>query len=431
MNRPLVYDITHLRNRAKIATPTGIDRVDLAYARHFAARKPGVDAVCEYAIPRPRLSAAGVLERESRVLEARWMGSISEEGEANFRNTRAWILGELEPATRPRCASARESGVKRWSPIARDRWFHYAARRFYANELPNGSLYLNIAQHAAECTPYFQWIHQRRDVVGVFFIHDLLPLDFPEFWWEGHRDLFAKRIGTILDSAKAIITSTEVVRDRILRELHARGRPRVPVFARALPSPLEHLHPESLRDEALSARPYFVMLGTIEPRKNHALALNLWRRFADLGRKAPKLIVVGSRGWENAHVVALLDRCPAIAPNVLEISNLSDEGLGRLLANSRALLMPSFAEGYGFPMVEALGVGAPVVASDIPVFRETTRGKAIFCDPLNGAEWGRVVESLIDETADTSTRARARAREFALESRESYFGAVEAFLDGL
>ncbi len=77
--------------------------------------------------------------------------------------------------------------------------------------------------------------------------------------------------------------------------------------------------------------PYMLVSGTIEPRKNHALLLEVWRR---LGPDAPKLIVAGRRGWANDAVFAMLDARPA---NVLELPGLSSAALARLVQRAAAL----------------------------------------------------------------------------------------------
>ena len=72
------------------------------------------------------------------------------------------------------------------------------------------------------------------------------------------------------------------------------------------------------------------------------------------GNQAPRLLIVGSRGWENENVLDLLDRCTALKDHVVELGAVSDIRLAALLRSTRALLMPSFAEGFGLPVAEAL-----------------------------------------------------------------------------
>src|SRR5581483_8051415 len=128
--------------------------------------------------------------------------------------------------------------------------------------------------------------------------------------------------------------------------------------------------------------PYFVCVGTIEPRKNHLLLLNVWRRLAErLGAAAPRLVLVGQRGWENEQVIDMIERSPAVRGLVEERNDLSDAAMAKLLAGA---LAPSFGEGYGLPLVEALALGVPALASDIPAFREVAGGVAELLDPLDG-----------------------------------------------
>jgi len=83
----------------------------------------------------------------------------------------------------------------------------------------------------------------------------------------------------------------------------------------------------------------------------------------------------------------MLDRCDAIRPHVIEIARLSTPALKRLLDNARGLLMPSFGEGFGLPVAEALAVGTPVVASDIAAFRNFRTAGAALIDPIDAPAW--------------------------------------------
>src|SRR5205823_1812943 len=137
-----------------------------------------------------------------------------------------------------------------------------------------------------------------------------------------------------------------------------------------LPYGIEHVASAAADAPIRAAVPYFVVLSTIEPRKNHELLLRLWQRLAERhGAAAPRLVLVGHRGWENDAVFKLLDSLRGNSPHVVECPDLDDAALAAVLRGARALLSPSFAEGFGLPVVEALALGTPAIASDIAAHR--------------------------------------------------------------
>ncbi|MEM9736206.1 MAG: glycosyltransferase, partial [Pseudomonadota bacterium] len=127
--------------------------------------------------------------------------------------------------------------------------------------------------------------------------------------------------------------------------------------------------------------------GTIEPRKNHALLLDIWARFWEQGRRDIHLHVVGRRGWRNEEVFAALDRAPMRGVTVHEHGDMSDGEVAGLLAGARALLFPSLAEGFGLPLAEALALGTPVIASDLPALREVGGPVPTFLGARDRGRW--------------------------------------------
>ena len=191
-------------------------------------------------------------------------------------------------------------------------------------------------------------------------------------------------------------------------QLRALGRADFPICVAPIPvAPIFASPPAP--DPALRDVPYFVICSTIEPRKNHLLLLQVWRELlvAD-GPGAPKLVLVGGRGWKFEAVAALLDRSPALRGHVVEVSGLTTPSLKRLLDGARALLMPSFAEGYGLPVVEAQIAGVPVIASDIPVFREICGTRATLISPLDGERWLEAIRGLARAAPGAGTTGTSR-----------------------
>ncbi|MBO9582500.1 MAG: glycosyltransferase, partial [Sphingobium sp.] len=150
--------------------------------------------------------------------------------------------------------------------------------------------------------------------------------------------------------AHGVIANSRATADALAGYLAASGEPEPPLSVN--PLGVTRFEPDTPPIDD----PYFLCLGTIEPRKNHLLLLHLWRQFADRadGRPVPRLVLVGRRGWENQNTFNLLDRCPQLRPHVLELGRVSDRALAAWLGGASALLMPSFAEGFGLPVAEAL-----------------------------------------------------------------------------
>ncbi len=260
-------------------------------------------------------------------------------------------------------------------------------------------------------------------------VHDLLPIDYPEYFSASNLNIFRRRLATALRHADVFLVSTEAVKARLEKELRDRGAPPRPIHVQPFPSPLEG---EGLGSSESGRRghPYFVTLGTIESRKNHLLLLHVWRRLVAENPNAPRLVIVGARGWENEQVADILDRGEALKAHVVELSRLPSADLVELLAGARALLAPSFGEGYGLPVVEALGLGTPVVASDIPVFREVSQGRARFLSPIDGLAWLAEIRQLSEDDAYLDAR-RAEARAFSAPTWSGYFAGLMDFLASL
>lgn len=142
-------------------------------------------------------------------------------------------------------------------------------------------------------------------------------------------------------------------------------------------------------------RPYFVTLGTIEPRKNHGFLLDIWEALLreEQGRM-PALLILGRRGWNNAAVFRRLDDPGALRGHVFELPGLSDSQVMGLLAGARGLLFPSHAEGYGLPPLEAASLGVPVVLPPLPVYRETLGAYPVYHETSDLYPWLATIRRL-------------------------------------
>jgi glycosyltransferase involved in cell wall biosynthesis len=360
----IILDLSRLLSRVFHATPTGVDRCEMAYARGLLAAAP---ERLRFAAVHPSGFYGRIPHEQAlRFLDAtqeRWdhkgFGSIWE-----MRRFAAGTLAALRPRLR-----GRDPAI---------------SRRFYVQASPNNLTKPDLVAR----------ILKRERARFVCLVHDLIPLQNPEYAREDGAAQHEVRIRTILGHAAGVVCNSQATLDALSPWMDRLGQHPAAVVAHLGTL----LHGITENGSALARRqtdrPYFVCIGTIEPRKNHLLLLNLWRRMSEERGAAniPKLIIVGRRGWENEQVVDMLERCSALDGCVEEHGRLSDREVAELLLGARALLMPSFAEGYGMPVTEALALGVPVVCSDLPALREAGGSAPEFLDPLDGLGWRRAVD---------------------------------------
>jgi glycosyltransferase involved in cell wall biosynthesis len=429
MSLPVVFDITHLVSRRQVWPRTGIDRVDEAFANGISERTdtPLIGLHC--GVAGPRLVGRKAIRQlvDEVAVDERRAGFADEQIKHIIRE---WLSRDGREASRAREFNPLGATSTKPSPLFRlmSRWQWLFANREPVT-IPPGAIYVNAAPYGTPGPYYFRWLMRRRDVAAAFFVHDLLPIDHPEYFPRSWQPSFRRMNSTVMRRADALLVASEAMRSRAAAELARFGRNDVPIHVSALPPPLAFTSPDV--DQAMRRASYFIASGTIEPRKNHLLLLQLWQRFADASASPPRLILVGGRGWENHEVRTLLDRHPALSGSVLEVGGVSDNVHRWLLSNACAALYPSFAEGYGLPVVEALALGVPTVVSDIPVLRETSQRRAVFCDPLNADQWHDAVSRLAERSSSPWAGAASMAGLFKAPRRSDYFNALLEFLQSV
>ena len=266
---------------------------------------------------------------------------------------------------------------------------------------------------------------RKRGVRPVFMVHDLIPITHPEFCRAGEQDRHVRRMQNILLLAHGIVANSQDTLDA----LEAFSR----TVSHAMPPTIVAPLAPGLSGAKLAERPikqrYFVVLSTIEPRKNHLMLLHLWRRLREeLGSDAPHLVVIGQRGWECENVVDLLERSASLRGFVTELSRCDDVDLATYLHHSQALLFPSFVEGYGMPLIEALAAGVPVIASDLPVFREFASDIPDYADPLDPQRWLSLIKEYTNPISTRRAAQMQRMKAFQLPTWQQHFTRLDTLL---
>jgi glycosyltransferase involved in cell wall biosynthesis len=393
----IIFDTTRLVRRRARQTPTGIDRVDLAYCTYLLENAP--DTIFVFRGPWPLKLPTPSVRR--LVSGAAFGASPETTGRQNilWRDLKAF-LGE------PRALPAVHTGsIKLAVRGGSESRLSLASLRQLPGLLRGMSpirgrldehIYLNTSHGGLDRIGLLKYL-KRRGAKIAMLLHDVIPIDYPEFCRPGEAALHGLRVGNLLSSADIALTVSGYTSQRLEEFERSRTGGSPPVIV----SPLgvtDAFLPKSAPLEWQPARPYFVTVGTIEPRKNHNLLLAVWKDLLNrLGDRTPYLVIVGRRGWENWDLKAILDGDQALGGAVLEVKGLGDEAVADLMRGSAALLQPSFVEGFGLPLIEAQSLGVAVIASDIPAHREVASQGATFLDPANLALWSNEILRALEQ----------------------------------
>ena len=398
----LFLDITRNATRIVRATPTGIDRTEFAYAKEILFNRPDIETTPVLTTPWfSGAISAGLARRVLAQVETSWQAAATQSPAAPPDDLAfARLIPELQsqPDT-SRTQSARIQGRPQ-TQVVRQGFMFPAVELSSAPSRLNAELaalngkpaaYLHTSHTQLEHTRRFRWTAGK--VKPVFFLHDVIPIDYPEYCSPGAAPRHLGRLKTVSDLAELILVNSRYTADRTRHWLQRLGwrEPRIEVVQLGVEDAfLQTSHTPPPKVE----RPYFVYVGTIEPRKNLAFLLAVWRQLAEqCGEATPRLLLVGRRGWENESVVDLLERSAQLAPWVIEVSGLTDQGLITVLRGASGLVSPSYVEGFGLPLIEASALGTPLIVSDIPAHREVAGQGATFVDPNDGPSWIKALQA--------------------------------------
>jgi alpha-1,3-rhamnosyl/mannosyltransferase len=226
------------------------------------------------------------------------------------------------------------------------------------------------------------------DLPTVVTIHDLSLLLYPQWHPADRVRHFEQHFHAGLRRCRHVLTVSEFCRQEVLSTLHLRPEQvtctRNGVRADLRPLPAEQVR-AGLRRLGLPAE-YLLYLGNLEPRKNVLMLLRVYCSLPEELRRRFPLLLVGGWGWNTAEVARYLHE-EAGPRGVLHLGYLADEHLVTVYNGARALLFPSFYEGFGLPPVEMLACGGAVLASTAGAVAETVGRQAHLIDPHDADAW--------------------------------------------
>lgn len=289
------------------------------------------------------------------------------------------------PAVRTHPALAPARALARRARTLRRRSLRYA--------VPAGAVFFDAepAWHDPEPRDRLLPALRRQGVTVVTMVADVLPVTSPQWFEPRIADAFGRWLRAHLDETDLVLAISQFSADQVTalldRDVPVRVVPLGADFAEdtdPVPVPL----PAGL-DRLL------LVVGTLEPRKNQALALDLLDRLlpdhTDLG-----LVLVGKQGWLVEDLVTRLRTHPAYGERLLWLPGLGDAELSWLYQRATVALVPSWSEGLGLPVLEALRAGTPTITSTGGALPEAGAGLAETADPDDLDTWERLVRAHLD-----------------------------------
>ncbi len=483
-----LYDLTRLIARSSADTATGIDRVDLEYAKEFQKHKT------IYVIQKEGCFDALSSMKATRFLRDinnRWQGNnqlnasylksllLNQEKINGYPKERwAGLLHRINlflmnsKSVRRKLVNERldnfltihKNGIVKYIsksilsniliyipgilkvPLKILAWFEYINNRSTVesksgacvNDLTNvltvessEPIYINASHHGIGDEARFSWLSSIINTRYIFLIHDLIPLTHPEYVRTGDKENFIKRLDVVTKYADLVVFTSNVTKQVFIEETKRlnfyNNKIKYVVLHNGVDNTFLHNayadNTESLLVKEVlrkSKSNYYITVGTLEPRKNLLMLIDIWRNVTRQNACNVYLVIIGRSGWCNENIMATIER-GRYMEKVIVLQSVKDTDLIKLMKKSKALLFPSFAEGWGLPLVEAIALKVPAICSDIDVLRESGQNLVEYVDPYDPVRWLKVIkEYSIDKDGVRSTQIK-NIEKYKMPTWDNYF----------
>ncbi|MCX7114357.1 MAG: glycosyltransferase family 1 protein [Gammaproteobacteria bacterium] len=428
MQRVLI-DITRLLRNA--SSPRGTSRTVEAYWQHYRYQACAVVWVFnQLLVMSPRAS--------TQLFSLLVISKQKKTGQAWFIIFREWLLFRTWKQT---YRFSRHPERSEGSPHSSWRSLAALGMTLRATQPYHGYVFFNVVGHTGVEHARYHDLLKKMGVIPIFMIQDLIPIHFPHYCSPGFQKRFHVGIKLMLERASGLLTNSEATRDAVIAHAATLGITSLPLLLpvhHGLSTKTEQAHLSRLglgptNDRMLGQGPtYFVVLGAVEPRKNHQLLLRVWERLilqSDLD--LPHLLIIGQMTKMGKDIDVLIKKSDRLKNSVFFKSNLNDGEMIDYLYHAQALLFPTFTEGYGFPVIEALSLGVPVIASDLPVFREFSGDIPEYIDSCDEDKWFETIQAYRAPNSVARSNQLKRLAAFTAPSWDAHFKKVDNFLEML
>lgn len=380
--KPVIFDASFILQSLKDQIPTGIGRVEIAWFNFVKNLKsPKFFFIQRYG--KIMLFDERAISSLSKLIEKkppRDMGLLSRV---------LWKMGHRRRAVQidlKRCAI---------SIIPANNSDSIAA--VFSRLFPQGGWYISVGFTSAPQL-MIEGV-QKAGIRTAIMLHDTIPLDYPKLCIDFVSDDLERAIEYQARNGDLLLCNSNATAADFSR--HAHRLVGKPPKARPIVAHLglhnaknDTKNTETLPEQIDLTRPIHVIIGTIEPRKNHVFLIDLWERMSrDIEpSRMPQLVIIGRWGWKCEHIKSKLEDSKEFNASIFILEGPDDAVMASVLNSSNTLLMPSITEGYGLPILEAARDGIPVIANDLAVYREIAGDYPDLCSVDDPAGWERLIK---------------------------------------
>lgn len=247
----------------------------------------------------------------------------------------------------------------------------------------------------------------------VTVIHDLTPLKFPAFHSRLSTLSHQLLLSRIIKNADYVISNSQTTKEDIIRTFK-KDDDKVGIIYPTVVEPVGM----SVDSPLFLGHPYFLSVGTLEPRKNYPELIRAFEALSkNHGELKTRLIIVGAAGWKNSELYNALEKS-VFRDRIILMGSVSRHRLWELYKNALALISTSISEGFGLPLVEAMSMQKAMILSDIPVYREVAQEAALYYEPEETALLVQHMKDIQDEELRTRKASQSESRMKHLASLE-------------
>lgn len=255
-------------------------------------------------------------------------------------------------------------------------------------------------------------IKQNYNVRVVHLIHDLVPFFMPELYWDGFCEKYIKSLNDMCHVADHVVVYSESTKKDLVEYVpHARDKDITKIV---LGDVLAKENVGLVEWENKFDNSFLLCVGTIQPRKNHYVLLQVWRRLLiEYGESCPHLVIVGSIGWNVDNLISYIKENPKLSNKITILSDVSESELSYLYKHSKFTLYPSLYEGWGLPIRESLSYGKFCIASISSSMPEAGGGLCAYFDPNDSGELYQLINKYyFDDSALEDVEKKIRVEFF-------------------